>query len=434
MVILVTSCFLIYFITSLFSSAFGLNFEPFNKVNLVSEVFKKEEKKEQIVTTTPSKEVKKTNSEVDFNLYQKPEFITNFQAGDSIVALPILAEKLTELKKTGKKKIRIAYFGDSMIEGDLLTQTLRKLLQQEFGGQGVGFLPLASNVAQFRQTAKISSSGWEGTNFMTPKANNMYISGHKFKGLGRGTYQDNTFTNTALSVEKSIIFGKVESGNIEANGVIESLHGENLVNRKVLANNTSNVLKIKSNSSEMPIFGVSFESENGVILDNFSFRGITGVELGKINEDFLKSIQKVNTYDLIVFQYGVNLLFRPKDMDYSYYEKMMTPILVKMKNAFPKTDFLIISTADRAFRYGGEYKTAIGIPNLIQTQAKLAMEHNMAFYNQFASMGGENSIVNWANQTPPLASKDYIHPNAKGAEVLAEKIYKAIIEDYKKYK
>jgi hypothetical protein len=51
------------------------------------------------------------------------------------------AEKLHQLKTTKKGKIRIAYFGDSMIEGDLLTQTLRKLLQKEFGGYGVGFFP-----------------------------------------------------------------------------------------------------------------------------------------------------------------------------------------------------------------------------------------------------------------------------------------------------
>ena len=406
MVILVTSCFLIYLVASLFSSAFGIEYEPFNKVNLVSDVFKKEEeekKVQNIVVVQQSKKKQNTNSVLDFNLYQKPEFVTNFQTGDSIVALPILAEKLTELKKTGKKKIRIAYFGDSMIEGDLLTQTLRKLFQQEFGGQGVGFLPLASNVAQFRQTARISSKGWESINFMTPKAYNMYISGHKFKGAGSGTYQDNTFMNPALEVEKSIIFGKVEDGSLEVNGVAESIHGANLVNRKVLVNNTSNTIKIKSNSSEMPLFGVSFESQYGVILDNFSFRGITGVELNKINEDFQKAIQEANSYDLIVFQYGVNLLFRPKDTNYTHYEKMMNPILARMKQAFPKTDFLLVSTADRAFRYGGEYKTAIGIPNLIQTQAKLALDHQMAFYNQFESMGGENSIVRWAGQNPPLA-------------------------------
>ena len=439
-VILVTSCFLVYFSASILSYIYGWKFEAFDKINLVSDIFKKSEEEEQnesgesaIAGKTTEKPAEEA-AEEDFDLYKKPEFITNFHKGDSIVALPILAQKLTELKNTGKGKIRIAYFGDSMIEGDLITQTLRKLLQQEFGGQGVGFLPMHSNVAQFRQTARVSGTGWESTNFMTPKAQNMYISGHTFRGAGSGTYQDRTLTNDALPIQKYILYGKTESAEIEIDGVAHTLQGHHLVNRKTLADNTANTLKIKSKTSSLPLFGVGFESENGIILDNFSFRGITGVELSKINEEFLKSIQEANPYDLIVFQYGVNLLFRPKDTNYSHYEKMMQPILSKMRNAFPKTDFLLVSTADRAFRYGGEYKTAIGIPNLIQTQARLAFDNKMAFYNQFESMGGENSIVRWATQSPPLANKDYIHPNGKGAEVLAEKIYNAIIQDYKKYK
>ena len=54
------------------------------------------------------------------------------------------------LKREKIIKIRIAYLGDSMIEGDLITQTLRELLQKEYGGQGVGFLPIFSNVVVFR--------------------------------------------------------------------------------------------------------------------------------------------------------------------------------------------------------------------------------------------------------------------------------------------
>jgi len=49
-------------------------------------------------------------------------------------------------------------------------------------------------------------------------------------------------------------------------------------------------------------------------------------------------------------------------------------------------------------------------------------------------MGGKNSIVGWASQNPPLANKDYIHPNGKGTDVLAQKIYQALMKDYKKYK
>jgi hypothetical protein len=84
-------------------------------------------------------------------------------------------QKNSSIKTTKKGKIRIAYFGDSMIEGDLLTQTLRKLLQKEFGGYGVGFLPIHSKVAGFRQTASVQSSGWETINFMDKGAKNMYF-------------------------------------------------------------------------------------------------------------------------------------------------------------------------------------------------------------------------------------------------------------------
>ena len=43
-----------------------------------------------------------------------------------------------------ERPVRIAYFGDSYIEGDILTADLRAYLQQHFGGCGVGFVDIAS--------------------------------------------------------------------------------------------------------------------------------------------------------------------------------------------------------------------------------------------------------------------------------------------------
>jgi lysophospholipase L1-like esterase len=111
----------------------------------------------------------------------------------------------------------------------------------------------------------------------------------------------------------------------------------------------------------------------------------------------------------------------------------MTPVLAKFKNNFPDADFMIVSSADRAFRYDGEYKTAIGLPNLLETQAKLALDNGFAFYNQFETMGGNNSIVKWANENPPLANKDYVHPNGRGADILGEKLFDAVQKEYEKY-
>lgn len=435
---LVISCFLIYLVGSVFVSIIGIDWHPVKNVNLVSDIFKTEkvEKVEKIdsvlVEQKTQEDLPVAPQKKDFNLYQTPEFITDFTVDSNKPALKSFANKLTELKQTKKGKIRIAYFGDSMIEGDLMTMTLRELLQNEFGGEGVGFVPIFSNIAGFRTTVTASGSGWEDTHFMKKNAKGFYISGHVFTGNGKANFTDKTIKNHSIDVEKSLIFGKGD-GTVQYNGVDKNITGIAEVNRVVLANDTIDKFSLRSQTASLPLYGISFESENGVFVDNFSFRGITGIELNKIDDSVLSAIQKNNPYDLIVLQYGVNLMFRAKDTKYDYYAKSMVPVLQKMKKAFEGADFLLIGSADRAFRYNGEYKTAIGLPNLLKLQATMAMENGYAFYNQFESMGGENSIVRWAKEKPSLANKDYIHPNHRGAEILADKLFNSMMKDYKKH-
>ena len=74
------------------------------------------------------------------------------------------------------------------------------------------------------------------------------------------------------------------------------------MNEQLLSSTAMPTLQIKSNTATTPFYGISFESENGIILDNYSFRGITGVEFKKIDEDFLQAVQNAHHYDLIVMQ------------------------------------------------------------------------------------------------------------------------------------
>ena len=64
------------------------------------------------------------------------------------------------LSEAGTRPVRIAYFGDSYIEGDILTAHLRDHLQKIFGGQGVGFVDIHSETAGFRTTVAAKAKGW----------------------------------------------------------------------------------------------------------------------------------------------------------------------------------------------------------------------------------------------------------------------------------
>lgn len=48
-------------------------------------------------------------------------------------------------------------------------------------------------------------------------------------------------------------------------------------------------------------------------------------------------------------------------------------------------------------------------------------------------MGGTNSIVEWAKLKPPMANRDFIHPNFRGAEILGQYLFEAMKRDYEKY-
>lgn len=432
----VAGSFCIYLLVSIAGTLMGFQWMPFKRVNLISDVVtgdstmlitdKQPDSNLVIIEDLPEK---------NFDLYKKGRFITSFNRDTARSSLNNFLQKLAELKAGKKRKIRIAYFGDSMIEGDLLTQTVRKLLQQTFGGSGVGFVPITSQVSKFRQSVIHNySGGWQDENFKTGRTNKLYFSGHLFRSTGDWVQMiDQTITDSIAILEKNLICGNAGTVNINVNGGSFNLSAPNMLNRVTLATDRNRGIKLSVANENLPVYGISFESPSGVFVDNFSFRGITGIEFAHIDSIFMKSIAANNPYDLIIFQYGVNLLFRPNDRNFNWYARALLPIVKKMKGCFPGTDFMVVSTADRAFRYGGEYKSAVGIDSLVRIQATVAYETGSAFYNQFASMGGTNSIVDWAKRNPSLANKDYVHPNHRGAEVLGTYMYEAIMNEFKKY-
>ena len=197
--------------------------------------------------------------------------------------------------------------------------------------------------------------------------------------------------------------------------------------------NNVNEVKMGITSTTIPVYGAAFEGDSGIVLDNFSFRGISGVELDYFSESYLKKVQELRPYDLLIFHYGPNLLFKPNLTDFSWYTKKMQPILQKLKNSFPQTSLMIISTADKGFPYDGEWHTAKGVRPLIDAQYAMARNTGIDFFNLFNAMGGEDAIVNWAEADTVLANKDYTHVNHRGAKKIAAFIFNAILKEYNEY-
>ncbi len=372
----------------------------------------------------------------DIKKYLLSKTITSFSTDNTIAALPQTMRKLFALKQSKRGKVRIAWFGDSFIEGDQLTKTFRKQMQQFFGGYGVGFVPVTSvTVDGFRTTVSQKWTGdWIEENFKNKELTRpLFLSGRLYyTGNGSVTIKDHTLDKDSTQrLEKSLICG---AGNaaLTVNGQGRQFAAPKRLNRIILDSSTNHSITVGVQNNQLPVYGISLEPQNGVVVDNFSFRGISGEELGKLDTSFIRAVQEQNPYDLVVLEYGVNVLYRPDNTDFAWHKRNMMKVLQKLRAAFPNTEFLIVSTSDRGFRYGEEARSAVGIDNLVRTQAEMAFDNGMAFFNMFASMGGAGTIVRWADSLPTLAGHDYVHPNGRGAEILGNLFFTSFMNDYEK--
>ncbi len=365
----------------------------------------------------------------DFTTYKD---IINYQPANNQPVEKFI-KALRDLMNGKRKLVRIAYLGDSFIEGDLITMDLRRMLQMRFGGSGVGFVPITSISAGFRQTISHSfTSNWNDYSFKSPgDRSRVFISGHNFSTNGGASVSYRSTKDSLLNH-----FDKVFALYKSSKGVTVSINNSPLtfpasavVAKKLVATQVQS-LSASFASGNNIYYGFSFEPDTGIVVDNFSFRGISGVEFKQLAPDFLSQINDVQLYDLIVFQYGPNLLFKPGADDFTYYSKPMTTAIELFRNGFPKSDILMVSTGDKAFRYNGVYKTAKGVLPLLYTQQQIAASTGINFWNLYLNMGGENSMIEWVEGEKKMANKDYTHVNWQGGKKIAELIYNTLLHAY----
>ena len=342
-----------------------------------------------------------------------------------------------------ERPVRIAYFGDSFIEGDILTADLRELLQDKFGGSGAGFTDVAPPFPGFRTTLYQQYKGWDVRNVLQGDScersrlsltqryamplDSAYTDIRGSKHYAHlDTFEVATIYVSSphpagLRVRKN--YSAAEQLTTEGTGRIEAIRTKGKMHR---------VRYYMDEDSLATYYGIALEGKRGIVLDNFSFRGSGGTSLGSIPLRRWKEFSRVRPYDLIILHFGLNVASK-KLLDYGFYVQGLSHVLDRMKEAYPNTGFLIVGVSDREDKIDGELHTMPGVKALMKYQQQAAAQNHIAFWNLYEAMGGEGSIVKMADSEPRGARKDYTHITRHGGKVIAEKFYKSLIYGYEKF-
>ncbi len=207
-----------------------------------------------------------------------------------------------------------------------------------------------------------------------------------------------------------------------------------LVNTLVLSENNLKSIKVNFKQADsIPIYGFNFDDGKGVHVDNFSNRGNSGLPIGSFDVATMRAFHSKLDYDLIVLQYGANVL-NYGSLNYGWYEKRMAKVVAHLKECFPGVAILIVSTADKSTKYDLEMKTDSAVVPLNTAQKRYAIKSESSFVNMYTLMGGDGSMIQWVEQEPARANKDYTHFNHRGAKEAANLIFTQLNKGYEMYK
>ena len=344
-----------------------------------------------------------------------------------------------------KRLVRIAVFGDSFIEADIFTADLREMLQKRFGGCGVGFVTITSMTSGYRPTVRHSFGGWSSHavtdsvyfdrkkqglsgHYFVPN-NNAYVElrgQNKYASLLDTCQQASIFFYNKGAVDLSVRInrGETENRQFEPDGHLQAMQVEGRI---------GSVRWIVNQADSTLFYGMAMDGTQGIIVDNFSLRGSSGLSLRTIPASIIKEFNDQRPYDLVILQYGLNVATQ-RGYNYDNYKKGLLTAIEHLKECFPQAGFLLLSVGDRDYKTDtGELRTMPGVKNLIRYQQNIAAESGIAFWNMFEAMGGEGSMAKLVHAKPSMANYDYTHINFRGGKHLAGLFYETLLYGKEQY-
>lgn len=362
------------------------------------------------------------------------------------VALAPFFEKLYQVKKLKQSTVNILHIGDSHIQADFLSGTIRRLIQLEFGNAGRG-LVFPGRVGRTNESPSVysnSSANWETKRII-------YTNQPLPIGIGSMTLQTKQAGASLLLKTKSsdgisYAFNKVtflfQKDFTSYNLVVKDSLGEYLAYVGPYTFETTNTSRIllpfathqiefqtlqsTPSQNQFVLFGINLEnSKPGVI---YHATGGNGAKVKHYLEatQFAEQTKELSP-DLIIISLGTNEAIEYPYVDPKFTEQLNT-FLSQLRNQNPNAQFLLTTPTDF---YKKKTRRNPGVEVIRDKIILYATEYNLAYWDLYTSAGGKHSADLWKKNS--LLQNDGIHFTKAGYELQGSLLYEALIKGFNEY-
>ena len=360
---------------------------------------------------------------------------------------------------------RIMHYGDSQIEGDRMTNFIRNKFQLKYGGTGPGLRPALQPYDYVFSAVQENSENWK--RYPIYGKVDSLVEHNKYGVMGGFSrfappvsdsipFNDSTFYEAELSISKSNISYKrtreyarmrMFYGNAK-----RPVYYQLLVKGEVFYSDTLKPdldygivecilpdsvdhVSMKFEGYDSPdIYGIELADTIGVIVDNIALRGSSGTIFTKA--DFAHSLKMYNDLNpgLFILQFGGNVMPYIKDQEaINRYGVWFASQIKRIQQICPEASIVVIGPSDMSTKEKDKFITYNYLPNVVAVLKEAAISNGCGYWDMYEAMGGFNSMPAWVNAEPELARPDYTHFSPRGARLIANMFYNALIFEYNNY-
>ena len=361
----------------------------------------------------------------------------------STPVLSTLAAFYQALDSADVMPVRVVHYGDSQIEEDRITNILRERWQQEYGGGGVGLIPLHQTIPTRSIRQRLSINGTVQTVQGGPKRylvygpRSMRLEDNDYGAMGQVAVLDSTLVPGSEDVILNIepINKKLQSHNY-FNRI--RLLTDSVTASTSMANSssTNSLITLPDSTTHCElhlqgkgkVYGISLETATGVIVDNIPMRGCSGNIFTRIDSASLSDFYRETNTRLIIMQFGGNMIPQTENTSTisGYVRTTLRQQIRYIRACAPQASILFIGPSDMSTNIDGKMTTYPLVPYMDQQLKKMAQEENIAYWSMYDAMGGFESMVTWHDKG--LAGSDYVHFTRTGANNIGKKLYNWIME------
>ena len=340
---------------------------------------------------------------------EKPKPVIPHVAVDSSIDSRIFLQTFYEaLAESDEQMVRVLHYGDSQIEEDRMSQQIREVLQNRYGGAGVGLMPLAQTIPSLSVKQQLFLNGRHVHPSQGPRRYMVYAPKRDQRSDGLyGVMGQMAQMNDSLVPGSEVIMAVCTPQGHNARYTQWKIYADTSVHYAI---HGDTVLM----EGRGGVYGLSQQTETGVIVDNIPMRGCLGTVFTKIDETQLRQFYAQENVRLIIMQFGGNAIPSNKNPGtIASIVKGLREQVQYLRQCAPEAAILFIGPSDMLTQIDGEWQTYPMVPYMDKLLRKMAQEENIAYFSLYRWMGGAGSMARW--QEVGLAGSDGVHFTRAGA-------------------